>query len=145
MPSSTSSTSQSSSLPLSLCASRLLLWNWLLLPHQDTRLLPLPLLPDARLQVRPLLREAVREELDPLLRLSLLLQTMGFCGQRSPPRRWIRMTNRRFSQSLEVALCAPLLCTTRAVNFTIRPAEHRAVRSFLLLHAATFRHRLALT
>jgi len=33
----------------------------------------LPLLPDARLQVRLLLREAMREELDPLLRFSLLL------------------------------------------------------------------------
>ena len=56
-----------------LRVSRLLLWNWLLLPHQDTRLLLLPLLPAARLRVRLLLGEAVREELDPPLRLSLLL------------------------------------------------------------------------
>ena len=87
----------------------------------------------------------MREELDPLLRLSLLLQTMGFCGQRSPPRRWIRMANRRFSQSLEVVLSTPLLRPARAVNFTIRLAEHRAIKSFLLLHAATLQHRLALT
>ena len=128
-----------------LRVSRLLLWDWLLLPHQDTRLLLLPLLPDARLQVRLLPRETMREELDPLLRLSLLLQTMGFCGQRSPPRCWIRQANRCLSQSLEVLLSSPLFGTTRAVKFTIRPAEHRAVRSLLLLHAATFRRRFALT
>ena len=116
-----------------------------LLLYQDIRLLLLPLLPDARLQVRLLLREAMREVLDPLLRLSLLLQKMGFCGQRIPPRRWIRQANRCLSQSLEVLFSSPFLSTTRAVKFTIRPAEHRAVRSLLLLQPATFRHRLALT
>ena len=103
-----------------LRVSRLLLWNWLLLPHQDTRLLLLPLLPDARLQVRLLLREAMRGGLDPLLRLSLLLQTMGFCGQRSPPRLWIRQANRCLSQSLEVLFSTPLLRPARAFDITLR-------------------------
>ena len=86
----------------------------------------------------------MREELDPLLRLSLLLQATRFGCQCIPPRRWIRKAKRCLSQNLEVLLSTPLLRPARAVNFTIGPAEHRAVRSFLLLHAATFRHRLSL-
>ena len=102
----------------------------------------LPLLPDARLQVRLLLREAMREELDPLLRLSLLLQTMGFCGQRSPPRLWIRQANRCLSQSLEVHLSTPLLRPARSFDITlISPTENCTVRSFNFFHTAAFRRR----
>ena len=86
------------------------------------------------------------EEFDPPFRISLLLQTMGFCGQGSPSRRWIRMANRRFSQGLEVVLSTPLLRPARAFDITIIfPAESCTVRSFNFFHTATFRHRLALT
>ena len=72
-----------SGLPVALAVAVLLYWVpisahplQLLLPKPDTRLLLLllPLVPDARLLVLLLLlREAMREELNPPLRLSLLL------------------------------------------------------------------------
>ena len=88
----------------------------------------------------------MREELDPLLRLSLLLQTMGFYGQRSPPRLWIRQANRCLSQSLEVLFSTTLLRPARAVDLTlVFSGENCTARCFNFLYAATFRHRLALT
>ena len=99
------------------------------MPHQDTRLLLVPLiLPDAWLLLGLRLSVAMGEEFDPPFRVSQLLETLGFGCQCSPPRRWFRQANRCLSQSLEVLLSTPLLRTAWAFYITlILPAENCTV------------------
>ena len=119
----------------------------LMMTSELITLLLVPLiLPDARLLLSLLLREPPRHDRHSHLVLGLLLQTTRFGCQCSPPRLWIRMANRRFSQNLEIALSTPLLRPARAFDITlIFPTENCTVRSFNFFHTATFRHRLALT